>query len=233
VRANKTLRGSAVILSHHARNSVFTCLDFDNSFYSADKKEEEILSRVFVGSKHGMIYQVNYHNEKLEGTFQVDEQAIYSVSVNEAFCVVGSEDQFMRVWSLDFSEFYMEAKHESTVCSVDISPDGLKVACGTVSGSIGIAEKANQKYQSLLRAHTADILSLDIQKDKIITASRDHTIRLWDLNSFDQDYEFTTPVDLPLCVAAHPTLPLFSCGFESGVLRVFDIEKTCVSDEFV
>jgi WD40 repeat protein len=84
-----------------------------------------------------------------------------------------------------------------------------------------------------LRAHIGDILSLDIQKDKIITASRDHTIRLWDLRTFDQDYEFTTPVDLPLCVAAHPTLPLFSCGFESGVLRVFDIEKTCVSDEFV
>jgi len=56
VRNNKTIRGSAVVLNHHARNTVFTCLDFDNSFYSADKKEEELLSRVFVGSKHGMVF---------------------------------------------------------------------------------------------------------------------------------------------------------------------------------
>ena len=47
----------------------------------------------------------------------------------------------MRVWTLDFSEAFMEAEHESTVCSVDISPDGLKVACGTLSGSIGVLEK--------------------------------------------------------------------------------------------
>jgi len=27
-------------------------------------------------------------------------------------------------------------------------------------------------------------------------------------------------------------MPLFACGFESGVMRVFDIERTCVADEF-
>ena len=186
-----------------------------------------------MGSKHGQVYQINYHSEKLEANFSVSEGAIYSLSVNAAFCAVGSEDQFMRAWSLDFSEFYMEAKHETTVCAVDISPDGLKVACGTLSGAVGVAEKANSKYLTLLRAHTSDILSMDLQKDKIITVSKDNTIRIWDMTTFDQDYEFSTPVDLPLAVAAHPTLPLFSCGFESGVLRVFDIEKTCVCDEFV
>ena len=35
-----------------------------------------------------------------------------------------------------------------------------------------------------------------------------------------------------MSVAAHPSLPLFSCGFESGMMRVFDIERTCVADEF-
>ena len=27
-----------------------------------------------------------------------------------------------------------------------------------------------------------------------------------------------------MCIAAHPSLPVFSCGFESGSLRIFDIE---------
>ena len=41
---------------------------------------------------------------------------MYTISVNEAFCVTGSDDQYLRVWPLDFSEFFMEAKHEGTVC---------------------------------------------------------------------------------------------------------------------
>lgn len=48
----------------------------------------------------------------------------------------------------------MEAKHEGTVCAVDISTDGLKVVCGTLYGSLGILDKSNQKYRTLLRSHT-------------------------------------------------------------------------------
>ena len=66
----------------------------------------------------------------------------------------------------------------------------------------------------------------------MITVSRDKTIRLWDVETFDQAYEFSSPIDQPMSVAAHPSLPLFSCGFESGMMRVFDIERTCVADEF-
>jgi len=37
----------------------------------------------------------------------------------------------------------MEAQHEGPVSAVDISKDGLKVACGTLYGSIGILDKSN------------------------------------------------------------------------------------------
>jgi len=60
VRDTGNIRGSAVVLNHHARNTVFTSLDFEYGFKSADKDENEALKRVFVGSKHGMIFQVNY-----------------------------------------------------------------------------------------------------------------------------------------------------------------------------
>lgn len=76
-------------------------------------------------------------------------------------------------------------------------------------------------------------MDFHIPKRNIITVSSDSTIRLWDLHNFDQVVEFSSPIDEPLCVAAHPTLPIFSCGFKSGTMRVFDIEKTCVADEFV
>jgi WD40 repeat protein len=38
----------------------------------------------------------------------------------------------------------------------------------------------------------------------VITVSKDKTIRLWDLATMDQVYEFSSPVDQALCVAAHP-----------------------------
>jgi WD40 repeat protein len=56
IRDTGNIRGSAVVLNHHARNTVFTCLDFEYGFKSADKAENESLKRIFVGSKHGMVF---------------------------------------------------------------------------------------------------------------------------------------------------------------------------------
>ena len=75
-------------------------------------------------------------------------------------------------------------------------------------------------------------MDFHLAKKNVITVSHDDTIRLWDLQTFDQVVEFSSPIDQPLCVAAHPTLPIFSCGFQSGHMRVFDIEKTCACDNF-
>jgi hypothetical protein len=121
IKENGSIRGSAIVLNHHARNTIFTCLDFEYGFRSVEPKENESLKRVFVGSKHGMVFQINYHTESLEATYQTNDSAIYSIAVNDAFCVTGSEDTYLRVWPLDFSEFFMEAKHEGTVSAVDIS----------------------------------------------------------------------------------------------------------------
>lgn len=79
----------------------------------------------------------------------------------------------------------MEAQHEGTVSAVDISTDGLKVLCGTLYGSIGILDKSNKNYKTILRSHIDEILTLDfhMMKGILITASKDKTIRLWNLES--------------------------------------------------
>ena len=147
IKEARNIRGSAVVLKQHSRDTVFTALDFEYGAYESavngiDTKSDA-LKRVYVASKHGMVYQISYHTEQLEATYQTNDSDIYSIAVNEAFCVTGSADQFIRVWALDFSDFFMEAKHEGTVCAVDISPDGLRVACGTLNGSLGVLNKAN------------------------------------------------------------------------------------------
>lgn len=63
----------------------------------------------------------------------------------------------MRVWPLDFSEFYIEARHEGVITSLDISLDGLSVACGTSTGGLGILDISSHHYKTVIRSHTGII----------------------------------------------------------------------------
>jgi len=231
---NGHLPGCAVVLNHHARDSVFTCLDFESSTTSSEPISNEKMKLVYVGSAHGMLYQVNYRSRELEGVYQIHDGAIMSVAVNEGFCVTGSADKYLRVWPLDFSEFYLEAQHEGDVSSVKISPDGLQIACGTSNGSLGILDVASQEYRSVLRSHVGDILDIAIHKatQNVFTISKDTTIRVWNKKTHEQLYEFTSPDDQAISIDVHPAAPFFACGFITGSLRVFDLEKTCVFEEF-
>lgn len=78
----------------------------------------------------------------------------------------------------------MEAKHEGTVSSVDISQDGIQIICGTNNGSIGLLDISSQNYRTLLRSHIDSIVSVDYHKTKneVISVSKDKTIRVWDMS---------------------------------------------------
>lgn len=214
------LRCAPVVLDKCARNTVFTSLDYEGK------------RRVYVGSKEGTVLQINAESQELEFVFKLHDSGIYSLAVNEAFCVTGSDDLFLRVWPLDFSEFFIEAKHEATISALDISPDGVEIACASTHGSIGLLDIAQQKYTTLSRSHTDDIFALDANKDRLISVSKDKTIRVWDIPTMQQAYEFASYDDQAVSVALHPSGNFFACGFQSGSLRIFDIERTAVTEEF-
>jgi hypothetical protein len=57
----------------------------------------------------GHMVQVNYGTKVLECVFKLHDGPIHSVAINEGFCVTASADRFLRVWPLDFSDFFLEA----------------------------------------------------------------------------------------------------------------------------
>ncbi len=71
IKETRNIRGAAVVLNQYARDNVFTCLDFELSGMrsgpesilqdgaQSDKKKDG-LRRVYVASKNGMVYQINY-----------------------------------------------------------------------------------------------------------------------------------------------------------------------------
>lgn len=55
-----------------------------------------------------VVLQINYGTRTLERVYQLHSAAINCMLVSEGLCVTGSDDRFMRVWPLDFSDFLLE-----------------------------------------------------------------------------------------------------------------------------
>ena len=156
------LRGCPVILRQFARSCTYTDLAFESG-YGARAIEHEAQRRVFVSSDAGTVLQVNYETRELECVFRLHDNAIHSLAVNEGFCVTASADHFLRVWPLDFSDFFLEAQHKGPVTSASVSPDGLNIAVGTAGGTIGVLDISSHAYHTLLRAHTATVNDIAVR----------------------------------------------------------------------
>jgi WD40 repeat protein len=84
------------------------------------------------------------------------------------------------------------------------------------------------QYDTLLRSHTGAITMIDTDpiRDQFVSTSEDGTIRVWDLNNFEQLFEFNAPGEKVTCAAYHPKRYEIAAGFDSGLIRVFDIAST-------
>ena len=62
-----------------------------------------------------VVWQVNYGRRTLERIYQLHTGAINQLALHEGFCVTASDDRFLRIWPLDFSDFLLEvqATHRS------------------------------------------------------------------------------------------------------------------------
>nr|XP_031303352.1 WD repeat-containing protein 90 isoform X3 [Camelus dromedarius] len=152
--------------------------------------------------------------------------AISSLSVSQAMCAVGSEDGYLRLWPLDFSSVLLEAEHEGAISSVLISPNGLHVLSATSLGHLGFLDVPSQEYSVLVRSHAALVVALatDCSRGQLATVSQDHTVRIWDLATLQQLYDFMSREEAPCAIAFHPTQPTLFCGFSSGAVRSFSLE---------
>ena len=221
---NDHLNGKAIVLNQFARGNDFLCLDYNNTMFGDDFTNK---GKVYVGSNGGCIFQVACNNQELEAVYKVQDSAILALAVNEAFCATGSKDGFLRIWPVDFSEFLIEAKHDTGVCAVDISYDALDILCGTLGGSIGILNVQNKEYKTILRSppNIVKQLILHPSGDYLFSIEGDNSVRIWDIEHKAEAFQFVSSKDPPICVAAPKEL-FFACGFSSGILKIFDLEKT-------
>ncbi|XP_056285490.1 WD repeat-containing protein 90 isoform X2 [Pseudoliparis swirei] len=242
-----TLRSCPVNLGdYHSLD--FTDVAFEEGNSSNQHLDERTL---YASSRSGFIFEIDYsrvairnvrrllpaqqqHAHRREKTtFNTGPGiAINSISVSSSFCCTGSEDGFLRLWPLDFSSIFLEAEHEGPVSLASVSSDGLRVLAATSTGTLGFLDVSSRGYDTLMRSHTDTVLgfSVDGVHRHLTTASADGTLRIWNMDSLHQLYDFVAE-DSPCSVAFHPSEQLFSCGFSSGVVRVFDISSAKVLAE--
>ncbi|XP_067101587.1 WD repeat-containing protein 90 [Osmerus mordax] len=221
----------------------FTDVAFEEGQRSHGDPEDRSL---FASSRSGHILEIDYgnvvirnvrrllpahksHSQRREKqTFSTGPGiAVNSISVSSAFCATGSEDGYLRLWPLDFSTVFLEAEHEGPVSLVSVSADGLSVLSATSTGNLGYLDVSSRGYSTLMRSHTDAVLgfSVDGVRRRLTSASRDGTVRVWDMDSMQQLFDFVSE-DTHCSVAFHPSLQVFSCGSSSGTVRVFDIASS-------
>nr|XP_030140775.3 WD repeat-containing protein 90 isoform X6 [Taeniopygia guttata] len=218
-------------------------LDFTDLAFEAGPAPQPEDRALFVCSRSGHVLEVDYKNicvrsarRLLPAQPQGDGQeqagsssgpgiAINSISMSLTFCATGSEDGYVRLWLLDFSAAVLEAEHEASVSSVCISPDSHKVLSTTAAGALGYLDVQARDYSTLMRSHQGSVLGFSVEgKGKqIATVSQDSTIRVWDLASRQQLYDFSAAEETPCTVAFHPFWEMLACGFDSGVVRTFSL----------
>ncbi|KAL9642518.1 hypothetical protein ABK040_011085 [Willaertia magna] len=191
--------------------------------------------RFYLGTESGSLYQVNYDKRTFECVYQLHNGAINTLFINEGICITGSTDKYVRVWPLDFSDFFIEAELESSVMSVVTSKDGFKALISDSNGSIGTLEINTQVYKPVLRSHTEDVIDIaaDPNRREFASVSKDRTIRVWDLESLTQKYQFDIDgEEKPLCLTYHRNDYILACGFMDGIIRIFDLSLTQVIEEY-
>ncbi|XP_047667072.1 WD repeat-containing protein 90 isoform X2 [Tachysurus fulvidraco] len=244
---DRSLRSCPVNLGQY-HSLEFTDLAFEQGHASGRQPEDRTL---FVSSRSGHILEIDYvsvtiqnirrllppqqshaHCRKKQTSGTGPGIAVNSISVCSTFCATGSEDGFLRLWPLDFSSVFLEAEHEGPVSLVCVSSDGLSVLAATGTGNLGYLDVSSRGYRTLMRSHTDAVLgfSVDRTRRQITTASRDGTVRIWDMGSAKQLYDFVSDDhnDTPSSVAFHPRMPIFACGSSSGTVRVFDIPTSSI-----
>ena len=223
------LPGRPVQLNEFARGYLFTDIAYANAPQVGQEQSNVLEPCVFVASSMGMLLRVDCRLEQVVCAYQLHTGPIRSLTVNGSFAVTGGDDCRMRIWPLHFTDFLMEAHHEAPVTHTVVSQNNRFLSVGTASGTLGVLDVLDHRYWTVLRSHVGSVTGLSARPpvgEEFMTLGGDHTIRLWDLVSGQQKFEFDSPQDTPLCGSYHPFAHILACGFSSGTLRLFDVQST-------
>jgi len=144
-------------------------------------------------------------------------------------------DHTIRLWEVPNGFCYRTIQHtDSQINKLEISPNKQFIAAAG-NPSIRLFELRGNNPQPLhvLTGHKANVTGIGFQKEGkwLYSSGEDGSVKIWDLRApgVQQEFEFTDSCNT---VALHPNQEEIVCGYQNGMIRVWDLKTNKESKIF-
>jgi WD40 repeat protein len=117
-------------------------------------------TNVYISSNRGIVLCINSLTDQIICAYQLHTLSIRSITTHSGYTVTGSDDNKLRLWPIDFTDYLLESQHEGCISNIRISNNGRKLAVGTLSGTLGILNISEHSYSTVLRSHIGSVIQV-------------------------------------------------------------------------
>jgi WD40 repeat protein len=156
--------------------------------------------------------------------------------------VYGSMRDSVKVWDLKTGVLrsFQDPDPEGSMTTAVVSPDGKRVACGTIYGVINIWDLATGQLkvkintrQTSYRFNMIYALAVSPDSQTLISVSEGDVIQLWDFNTGRLKAQTNGFARWHGAIAVSSKNDVFVNGAADGVVRVWSIDRAILRKQFV
>ncbi|MEO9804567.1 MAG: hypothetical protein ABJF04_15030 [Reichenbachiella sp.] len=183
-------------------------------------------------NKQGHIKIKGYQLDSIKGQTQYEVRSL-AVDVRKSEIYAGTINGVVQVWNERFENSYLDIPETFAVNVLAVSSDHKLLAIGREKGDAIIWHLEEERIIRIISGHQSAITAIDFSPDnkRILTASRDGTVRVWDV--FDSK-------KFPIVLDDHDDWVMTACFDQTGTkiltgskdktIRIFNLDFEWMAD---
>ncbi|WP_422358490.1 WD40 repeat domain-containing protein [Reichenbachiella sp.] len=183
-------------------------------------------------NRQGEIKIKGYELDSIKGKTTYEIRAL-AVDAEKSEIYAGTIKGVVQVWNERFENAYLDIPENFAVNVLAVSPDHKLLAIGREKGDAIIWHLEEKRIVRIISGHQSAITAIDFSPDtqRILTASRDGTVRVWDI--FDSK-------KFPIVLDDHNDWVMTACFDQSGnkiltgskdkTIRIFNLDFEWMAD---